>query len=169
MPPNSPTHALQISYVEKLLVNFPSLHEPTHNGPIIQILARGCGAGTPCTQFLASHNMIKVIGNDISAAQIATARTHLPESVELVQGDMMELQFPSAGLDAVIAMYSIFHLPRDEQTVMLDRVFQWLKPGGFLLMNFSVEEISAITDPTWLGGTEGTMYWSGWGAGSSWI
>ncbi|KAJ7696771.1 hypothetical protein B0H17DRAFT_1053002, partial [Mycena rosella] len=39
----------------------------------------GCGAGVPCTQVLVEHGL-NVTGNDISAAQIALAREHVPKA-----------------------------------------------------------------------------------------
>lgn len=147
------THETRLSYLEIML-------QSAGNGQM-SILELGCGAGVPCTQLLASRGHT-VIANDISGAQIALARERLPPSVTLVQGDMMELEF-SQQFDAVLAMYSIFHLPRDEQTVILRRIFDWLKPEGHLLANFPEKEFATASSSSWLGGSEGAMHWSGWG------
>ncbi|KAL5356164.1 S-adenosyl-L-methionine-dependent methyltransferase [Aspergillus floccosus] len=140
-----------------LLAERKETHEATH------ILELGCGAGIPVTQSLASLGTVQITANDISSAQIDLAKKHLPPSVRLIQGDMMGLQFEPEEFDAVVAMYSIIHLPREEQTTMLERIFRWLKPGGLALMNFSAGEIVASSDPSWLGATEGSVFWSGWG------
>ncbi|KAF9886786.1 hypothetical protein FE257_011163 [Aspergillus nanangensis] len=154
------TFASRLSYLTRLLALLPT---PSDEKPI-SILELGCGAGVPVTQTLASNPHIRITANDISSAQIALARKHLPESVRLIQGDMMDIHFQPEELDAVVGMYSISHLPREEQTTMLQRIMQWLKPGGRLLMNFAERESAAHTDETWLGGSEGGMYWSAWGA-----
>ena len=135
------THKVRLSYLNNLLQNLNSTAaaEPTSDNHR-HILELGCGAGVPVTQHLAALPNTDVTANDISETQIALARERLPESVTLIQGDMMELSFENGSFDAVLAMYSIFHLPRDEQVTMLTRIYGWLKPGGWLLANFSGSE-----------------------------
>ncbi|CAO3681779.1 unnamed protein product [Umbelopsis vinacea] len=116
-------------YIDRLLK-----HLPTGS----KVLELGCGAGVPSTQTLIA-NGLHVTGVDISAGQIALAREHVPEAT-LVHSDMMELSFPRATFDAVVGFYSIFHLPRDEQGIMIERVQEWLKDGGWLLCNFHADE-----------------------------
>ncbi|KXG52312.1 Methyltransferase type 11 [Penicillium griseofulvum] len=152
------SHEVRLSYLDRMLRSFDSA-----KGNSQSILEVGCGAGVPCTQLLASHEYISVTANDISDTQIAMAKKRLPESVNLIPGDMMELQFSQEQFDAVVAMYSIFHLPRDEQTTILRRIFDWLKPGGRLLANFPEIGFASSSDQSWLGGTKGAMHWSGWG------
>lgn len=147
-----PTHTTRLTYLQTMLKSM----DPTKS-----ILELGCGAGVPCTQLLAAHGY-KVTANDISSSQITLARERLPHSVTLIEGDMMGLEFGQQ-FDAVLAMYSIFHLPRDEQSVMLRRIFGWLKPGGRLLANFPEMGFVSASDSAWLGGTVGKMHWSGWG------
>ncbi|CAG8087324.1 unnamed protein product [Penicillium olsonii] len=148
-----PSHATRLAYLENMLQSL----EPSSKS----ILELGCGAGVPCTQLLASRGY-HVTANDISESQIALARERLPSSVDLLQGDMMGLEFGQQ-FDAVLAMYSIFHLPRDEQTIILRRIFEWLKPGGRLLANFPETGFESASSESWLGGTKGKMHWSGWG------
>ncbi|KAJ6119645.1 hypothetical protein N7523_003925 [Penicillium sp. IBT 18751x] len=154
-----PSHAVRLSYLDKMLQAL----DPATEKRKMNILELGCGAGVPCTQHLASYESISVTANDISDAQIALAKERLPKSVNLIQGDMMELDFTPEQFDAVTAMYSIFHLPRDEQSVILRRIFTWLKPGGRLLANFPETGFESSSDRSWLGGTKGAMHWSGWG------
>ncbi|KAJ5678053.1 uncharacterized protein N7477_003686 [Penicillium maclennaniae] len=149
-----PSHAVRLSYLEKMLRSL----DPAKAKRRMNILELGCGAGVPCTQHLASHESISVTANDISNAQIALAKESLPESVNLIQGDMMELDFTPEHFDAVTAMYSIFHLPRDEQSVILRRIFTWLRPGGRLLANFPETGFESSSDRSWLGGTKGAMH-----------
>ncbi|KAF7341736.1 S-adenosyl-L-methionine-dependent methyltransferase [Mycena sanguinolenta] len=102
------------------------------------VLELGCGAGVPATQVLIEHGL-NVTGNDISAAQIALARIHVPKAT-LIQGDMLGLDFAPGTFDAVLGFYSIFHLPKEEQAHMFEKIRGWLKPGGWLLCNLGVEE-----------------------------
>ena len=136
----------------------------------VKILELGCGAGVPGTKRLLENKLprIHVIGNDLSSAQIELARRNLGDyekegRLELKQGDMMGLSFPEASLDAVVGFYSVIHLPRDEQTEIVERISKWLKPGGLFFANFSKEDMANRVMPTWLGEKKGWMYWSGWG------
>jgi ubiquinone/menaquinone biosynthesis C-methylase UbiE len=98
----------------------------------------GCGAGVPATQVLIEHGL-NVTGNDISAAQISLARVHVPKAT-LIQGDMLTLDFAPGSFDAVLGFYSIFHLPKEEQALMIEKIRGWLRPGGWLLCNFHFDE-----------------------------
>lgn len=118
----------QLSYLNQLLTYLPS---GAH------VLELGCGAGVPCTQSLISHGL-NVTGVDISAAQIALAHEHVSEAT-LIQADMIALSFPPSTFDAVVAFYSIFHLPQEEQGEMIGRIQGWLKDGGWLLCNFHTD------------------------------
>lgn len=124
-----------------------------------KILELGCGAGVPSTQTLITHGF-DVTGVDISEGQIALAREHVPEAT-LIQSDMMALEFPAASFDAVVGFYSIFHLPRDEQSVMIERIQAWLTKGGWFLCNFNTNE-GDVTREDWLAPGV-TMYSSGLG------
>jgi 2-polyprenyl-3-methyl-5-hydroxy-6-metoxy-1,4-benzoquinol methylase len=154
-----PSHKIRLSYLELMLRSL----DPAKENRETSVLELGCGAGVPCTQLLASRDHISVTANDISETQISMAKTRLPQSVNLIQGDMMDLEFSHEHFDAVVAMYSIFHLPRSEQTVILRRIYDWLKPGGRLLANFPETGFASSSDRSWLGGTKGAMHWSGWG------
>ncbi len=136
----------RVGYLQKVLELLPE------EG---QVLELGCGAGVPCTQLLAER--AHVTGVDISAAQIALARRHVPTAT-LVQADMMSLTFAAHSFDAVVAFYSVIHLPRAEQPVLLERVAEWLRPGGYLLLNLGTHDNPGSIEPDWLGVE---MYWSG--------
>jgi SAM-dependent methyltransferase len=123
-----------------------------------KVLDLGCGAGIPCAQILSLH--AHVTGVDISAAQIALAQQHVPEATFL-QADMMAVDFPPDSFDAVAALYSVIHLPRIEQGVLLSRVARWLRPHGQLLVNVGVSDDPGFIDPEWLGAP---MYWSSYDA-----
>ncbi|KAJ7508412.1 S-adenosyl-L-methionine-dependent methyltransferase [Mycena galericulata] len=128
----------RMAYIEDLVKKLPAGAD---------VLELGCGAGVPATQVLIEHGL-NVTGNDISAAQIALAREHIPKAT-LIQGDMLTLDFAPASFDAVLGFYSIFHLPKEEQVLMIEKIRGWLKPGGWLLCNFHFEE-GDVTLEGWL-------------------
>lgn len=134
----SSTSKVRTHYLEKFLSLLPQG---------ANVLELGCGAGIPVTQALAQH--AKVTGVDISPAQAALARKNAP-SARIVCADMMELEFPPAGFDAVCAFYAITHLPREEHRELFRRIAMWLKPGGYFLASLGVSETDGRTED-WLG------------------
>jgi SAM-dependent methyltransferase len=140
-------------YTQKLLASLPRSSN-------LKVLELGCGAGVPGTKLLLEHGC-QVVANDISAEQLKLARQNLGSAdgmLELSQKDMMELDFEGGSLDAVVAFYSIIHLPRTEQKDLLGRLQKWLKPGGHILINLGTRDMDEGLAHDWLG--EG-MYWSG--------
>jgi ubiquinone/menaquinone biosynthesis C-methylase UbiE len=138
------------AYLDKLLA---------HLKPGAKVLELGCGAGVPCTQKLVAHGL-NVIGVDISTAQVELGRKHVP-GAEFVKADMMSLEYDPRSFDAVLAFYSIFHLPKEEQGTMIERISSWLKDGGWFLCNFSNDEGDVVREG-WFK-PEVTMFSSGLG------
>ncbi|PVI05107.1 methyltransferase domain-containing protein [Periconia macrospinosa] len=147
------------------------LHFLQQNAPEkASVLELGCGAGVPGTRMLLESKSpeIHVIGNDFSSGQIDLAHQRLGKyeeagRLEFKKGDMMSLEFPRESFDAAVGFYSIIHLPRDEQTELVNRVVKWLKPGGLLLANFDQKEFNNKVNSKWLDHEKGWAYWSGWG------
>jgi ubiquinone/menaquinone biosynthesis C-methylase UbiE len=158
---NTPTRSL---FFNKLVACLPQ-----NSVEKVSILELGCGGGLPFTKALLSIPNTIVFANDISEAQIGIAKQNLAEFGDRVtckQGDMMQLDFPDASLDAVVGLYTIIHLPREEQTEMVAKIYRWLKPGGHLLVNFTSSADEVNVNPNWLV-DKGWMFWSGWGADRS--
>jgi ubiquinone/menaquinone biosynthesis C-methylase UbiE len=153
--------SIRMDYLDKLL---PKLVE---NESPIAVLELGCGYGLPVSQKLLSHPNISVTANDLSSTQIALAKENLKTAgesrVTFLEGDMLKLDLAPRSFDAVVAFYSIIHLPRDEQVTLLGSIAKWLKPGGFLLANFAADEIPGVEMENWLKEEKGWMFWSGWG------
>ena len=143
-----------------------------HGTPVLrdlQALEVGCGSGVPVIELLLSEEM-DTIGVDLSPGQLDLARGHFPhfpnepaERAVWVEEDMMELRYLPDKFDLVVGLYSLIHLPREEQTVFLHRAFRWLKPGGMLMVNFLKQELEEQVNEQWLGHPAGWMYWSSWG------
>lgn len=101
--------------------------------PGARVLDLGCGNGLK-TARLADR--FDVTGVDVSERQLELARPAAPNAT-FVQADFMELDFPAATFDAVSALYSLVHVPRDDHPALLARIRRWLKPGGQLLVCMS--------------------------------
>ncbi|KAI9825933.1 MAG: hypothetical protein M1819_000452 [Sarea resinae] len=162
-----PHSTTRLRYLDQLLSRLPT----TSSTPV-SVLEIGCGYGIPVTQKLLSYPNFSITANDLSGAQLALARARLlPDPpgpahgrLTLLEGDMLALDFAPATFDAVVGMYSIIHLPRAEQVEMLREIVAWLKPGGWVLVNFAAEELAGREVQTWLQEEKGWMFWSGWGS-----
>jgi cyclopropane fatty-acyl-phospholipid synthase-like methyltransferase len=117
--------------------------------PGSDVLELGCGAGLPATRALvdAGHRVTAV---DLSVAQLALARRHVPEA-QLVRADMAELELPPASFDAVCAFYSLTHVPRGWHADLLAHIAAWLRPEGIFVASFGCSDNPAQIEEDWLG------------------
>jgi ubiquinone/menaquinone biosynthesis C-methylase UbiE len=122
--------------------------------PLAEVLELGCGSGIPITQELAKH--FTVTGVDISSNTIALARQNVPDA-KFIHSDMTKLDFSSERFDAVLAFYSIIHVPRKEQPVLLRKISSWLRPGGLFIATMGTRSADIVFYQDWLGVP---MYWS---------
>ena len=90
---------------------------------------------------------------------IQRARANVPKG-SFIHGDIMSLEFPPSSLNAVVAFYSVFHLPREEHPELFRRIYDWLQPGGNLLCTLTRLNEEAYTEDAFFGVT---MYWSNYG------
>jgi SAM-dependent methyltransferase len=123
-----------------------------------QVLDIGCGAGIPLT--LALSEVFDVTGVDISARQIELARRNVP-TAHLIHGDVTALDFAPASFDAVVASYSLFHIPRAEHGGLFRSIARWLCRSGILLANFGMGNCEVDYDEDWLGAP---LFWSSFDA-----
>ena len=119
-----------------------------------RVLDLGCGPGRQAAWL---SERFRVVGVDISITQLALAGRAAPAASFLL-ADMSSLQFRPASFDAIAAMYSIIHVPRDEHARLLRDLYLFLKHGGRLFAVLGANDWQG-TERDWLGfGTE--MYWS---------
>jgi SAM-dependent methyltransferase len=121
-----------------------------------RVLDAGCGCGVPVARDLAAAGC-RVTGVDVSDVQIERARRLVP-GAEFVRADLTQVDFPPGAFDAVVALYSIIHVPLDAQPALLAGFARWLEPGGVLLMTAGAQAWTG-TETGWLGGSA-TMWWS---------
>ncbi len=120
-----------------------------------RILELGCGDGIPVAHILCQD--YDYTGVDISSVQVETAKQNLPVATFLT-ADMTELPFPDGSFQGVIALYSIIHVPLDEQKELLHSIYHWLQPQGYFLCVLGSSEWTGLVEGWIL--PEVTMYWS---------
>lgn len=117
-----------------------------------KLLDAGCGPGRPTLRMSGENG----VGLDISREQLSLAEERV--TAKLVQGDMTTLPFTSDSFDAVIALYSLIHVPVDDHRTVLKEFARVLRPDGTLLVSEGGVEWTG-SNPDWLdSGVE--MRWS---------
>jgi cyclopropane fatty-acyl-phospholipid synthase-like methyltransferase len=113
------------------------------------ILDLGCGAGIPVASELVTSGF-RVTGVDASRGQIERARRNVA-GAHFIKADMASVEFAPESFDAVLAFYSLTHLPKSEHASMIERLARWLRPGARFLANFGAAE--GEWSEEWLGTT----------------
>lgn len=125
-------------FVAELLDRLP------HGADILEL---GCGAAIESTQLLAGRG--RLVGVDISAEQLRRARERLPDAT-FVEGDITEVELPPGSFDAVVSLFVLTHIPREELPPLLRSIGRWLRPGGLFLATMSVKGRGEFVQE-WLG------------------
>lgn len=101
------------------------------------VLDVGCGNGLPGLAAIAERH--RATGIDVSSAQVEAARRNVP-TARVLRQDVRSCDFPPGSLDAIVALYVVEHLPREEHRALFERFAGWLRPGGFLLFTTEADE-----------------------------
>ncbi|XVH33665.1 class I SAM-dependent methyltransferase (plasmid) [Haloferacaceae archaeon DSL9] len=95
------------------------------------VLDAGCGQGAPVlSRFGAAA---RAVGLDFSREQLRLAADNAPKS-DLTQGELTALPFTAAAFDAIVAYWSLIHVPMDDHQAVLDEFARALRPGGRVLL-----------------------------------
>jgi cyclopropane fatty-acyl-phospholipid synthase-like methyltransferase len=117
--------------------------------PSSTVLDLGCGPGVPSAAAFASAGH-QVVGVDISPRQIELARRNVPQG-SFVVSDLTEFESVPGSFDAVIALYSLTHVPRDRYPTLFARLVDWLRPGGWLLASMGSSDEAGWNEEDFLG------------------
>jgi SAM-dependent methyltransferase len=90
------------------------------------VLDLGCGAGLVTADLTTRA---RVVGVDISLAQLELARRNAP-AARFVRADMVDLAFAPGSFDAVVAFWTLIHVPRVFHVSLLEGVHAWLRSGA---------------------------------------
>jgi SAM-dependent methyltransferase len=111
------------------------------------VLEVGCGNGVPAGRLIAERH--SYTGVDISSAQLELARAAVPRGA-FVQEDYTKFD-PGRSVDAVVAVLTLTHVPREQHRDVLARFATWLRPGGLLLATFGTGDLPGWLEEDWLG------------------
>jgi len=108
------------------------------------ILDLGCGAGMPVDDYLLKKGHL-VTGLDISETQINMAKQRCKNGAFFVK-DISDLKEAEYQVDAVISLYTIFHLPKKTHLDFLKKIASFLPVGGKLLISMGEDNFEAEHD-----------------------
>ena len=120
------------------------------------VLDIGCGSGR-VSKFLIDRGF-GVVGIDISRNMLKLAKQKAPQA-EFHRQDMRDLDFPKESFDAVLALYSIIHVPRKYHSGIFKKINRVLKPKGIALVSVGGSDLENYIDENWMNWGS-RMYWS---------
>jgi cyclopropane fatty-acyl-phospholipid synthase-like methyltransferase len=126
--------------------------------PQSDVLELGCGNGESAARFVAGQH--RYVGVDLSSGQLERARALVP-GAELLLADYTKLEHEPASVDAVLALFTITHVPREDHPALFERIASWLRPGGLFLVTLSSGDNPGAIQEDFLGAP---MFFSGFDA-----
>lgn len=111
-----------------------------------RVLDAGCGLGAPVLARVSESRT--AFGADFSAEQLQLAAENAPDA-SLVQSDITTLPFGPATFDAVIAYWSVIHIPMDDHQTVMNECARVLRPDGRILLCEGTNEWVG-ENPDWL-------------------
>ncbi|WP_203858327.1 class I SAM-dependent methyltransferase [Plantactinospora mayteni] len=125
-------------YLGAALALFADQVHAIGGGPVADV---GCGPGhvTAHLQKLG----VDAFGIDLSPAMIDLARREHP-NLRFDVGSMTDLPLADASITALLAFWSLIHIPDDAIPTVLGQFRRVLRPGGPLLLGFHVGDESRL-------------------------
>ena len=120
-----------------------------------QVLDIGCGAGNYTLKMLDKNPNLHCTLVDLSSPMLARAFERVtkirPGDVEIIQGDIREIELPEEQFDIILAGAVLHHLRDDDDWLTtFKKLFKILKPGGCLLVSDLVtQDTELLTAYVW--------------------
>ena len=102
-----------------------------------KILELGCGPGIDADYL--TRKGAEVWASDLSRTMLKLAQKRNPK-VHFEQKDMREVEFPENSFDAVVASFSIIHLPKKDIPKLLKNIHNFLKLKGLFYIGIQEGE-----------------------------
>jgi len=101
----------------------------------LRILDAGCGTGRLC-QLLQRYGT--VAGCDLAEEALEGCRERGLEGI--LKADLNDAHFPAAHYDVITSIDTLYHLAIRDESVVLGKFHEALKPGGILILNLVAHE-----------------------------
>lgn len=125
-------------YLRAALALFADMVHAAGGGPVADV---GCGPGH-VTAHLRELG-VDAFGIDLSPGMIDVARSDHP-GLRFEVGTMTDLPLADASVTALLAFWSLIHVPDDEIPAVLGHFRRVVRPGGPLLLGFHVGDESRL-------------------------
>ncbi len=142
---NKNLNEMEQRFLDKLLQLIPK------NANILDL---GSGIGIPYDKYLVKPGC-EITGIDISQKHINIARKNVPQA-KYIKGDLSNIDFESGSFDAVVSLYAIFHIPREEHKHLFEKIYIILKEKGPILVTMGMNGMLMAVEE-WIGSE---MAWS---------
>ncbi|MER5616339.1 class I SAM-dependent methyltransferase [Streptomyces sp. NPDC002215] len=125
-------------YLRAALALFADMVQAAGGGPVADV---GCGPGHVTAHL---HELgVDAFGIDLSPGMIDVARSDHP-GLRFEVGTMTDLPLADASVTALLAFWSLIHVPDDEIPAVLGHFRRVVRPGGPLLLGFHVGDESRL-------------------------
>ncbi|MFF3784488.1 class I SAM-dependent methyltransferase [Streptomyces sp. NPDC001933] len=125
-------------YLRAALALFADMVHAAGGGPVADV---GCGPGHVTAHL---HELgVDAFGIDLSPGMIDVARSDHP-GLRFEVGTMTDLPLADASVTALLAFWSLIHVPDDEIPAVLGHFRRVVRPGGPLLLGFHVGDESRL-------------------------
>jgi SAM-dependent methyltransferase len=122
------------------------------------VVELGSGSGLPAGAIIAERHRLVCV--DVARAQLDLVGTNVP-SAKRVLSDMSTVEFAPGRVDAVVAFYSIIHVPREDHAKVFASIMAWLRPGGVFVASLGASD-NPVDRDDWI--DDVLMFWSSWDA-----
>jgi ubiquinone/menaquinone biosynthesis C-methylase UbiE len=125
-------------YLLAALELFADMVHTAGGGPVADV---GCGPGHVTAHL---HELgVDAFGIDLSPVMIDVARRDHPD-LRFEVGSMTELNLADASVTALLAFWSLIHVPDDAIPTVFGHFRRVLRPGGPLLLGFHIGDESRL-------------------------
>ena len=102
------------------------------------LLDLGCGSGEAFSKFFVDKGW-NVTGVDFSKQMLALARQYVPE-MKTIHADIVQVEFTPDQFDAIVAIYSLFHVPKDKHIELFNKMYGWLRDDGKAFFTYATKQ-----------------------------
>ena len=125
----------QLSCIESAREFYPFTARCLPRAADAGILDLGCGTGLELGYYFELVPTARVTGIDLAPGMLAALRDKFPgKSLTLIAGSYFDVPLGACAFDAAVSVESLHHFTKEEKIPLYEKVWNALKPGGFLIL-----------------------------------
>lgn len=127
--------AHQLTAIESAREFYPYTAACLPTQPGAKVLDLGCGTGLELDFYFPHNPTAQVTGIDLAEGMLKVLGDKFSQySLTVIPGSYFQVPFPPEHYDAVVSVESLHHFTQAEKIPLYRKVFQALKPGGYLIL-----------------------------------